>query len=109
MRLILVQTKSTVSTHLFENYDVLMSDLMEGRPGPVGCEEMRRCFFGCYQGVALEPAERLETYAEVKDVPALLTIMEAYLVDHNGETMICLPAKNSNNLVQLMLWYVLYE
>ena len=49
----------------------------------ISCEDMRNCFFGDYVDSSKDPEER--TYAEVVDVPALITTMEGYLVDHNGQ------------------------
>ena len=58
----------------------------------ISCEDMRNCFFGDYVDSSKDPEER--TYAEVVDVPALITTMEGYLVDHNGQPRFQPPWKS---------------
>ncbi len=79
----LVQAKSTTSTHLGEEYDNLMGQVAACKGTAITCEDMRTCFFGDYMDSSKAPEER--TYAEVLDVPALISTMEGYLVDHNGQ------------------------
>lgn len=60
-----------------------MGQMIGSDGAAVSCENMRNCFFGDYVDSSKAPEER--KYAEVADVPALISTMEGYLVDHNGE------------------------
>ncbi|DBA76763.1 TPA: hypothetical protein ACH3X2_008790 [Trebouxia sp. C0005] len=79
---LLQQAKITTVTHLGEDYDSLMTQVAGSKGTAISCEDMRNCFFGDYVDSSKAPEER--DYAEVVDVPALITTMEGYLVDHNG-------------------------
>ena len=69
----------------------------------ISCEDMRNCFFGNYADSSQAPEER--NYAEVVDVPALISTMEGYLVDHNGETdlLLGISACNPSTCASLLL------
>lgn len=79
------QARSTTATHLGEDYDALMSQAVGAKNVAVSCEDMRNCFFGSYIDSTKAPEER--SYAEVADVTGLITTMEGYLVDHNGQNL----------------------
>lgn len=81
-----MQGKTTTSTHLGEDFDSLMRQVAGDKSLAISCEDMRNCFFGGYVDSSKGPEER--TYAEVVDVPALITTMEGYLVDHNGQSLL---------------------
>ena len=80
----LVQAKATTAAHLGEDYDTLLGQTVGATGEAVTCEHMRNCFFGSYVDSSKAAEER--SYAEVADVPALITTMETHLVDHNGKT-----------------------
>ncbi|KAL3142803.1 hypothetical protein ABBQ38_003102 [Trebouxia sp. C0009 RCD-2024] len=82
---LLQQARSTTATHLGEDYDALMSQAVGAKNVAVSCEDMRNCFFGSYIDSTKAPEER--SYAEVADVTGLITTMEGYLVDHNGQNL----------------------
>lgn len=77
-----MQAKATIAAHMGEDYDTLMGQMVGAKDAAVSCEDMRNCFFGGYVDSSKAPEER--HYTEVTDVPALITTMEGYLVDHNG-------------------------
>lgn len=78
-----MQAKNTTSAHLGQDYDALMSQAVDATGAAVSCEDMRNCFFGAYIDSSKAPEER--AYAEVADVTGLISTMESYLVDHNGQ------------------------
>ena len=78
-----MQAKNTTSAHLGQDYDALMSQAVGAKGAAVSCEDMRNCFFGAYIDSSKAPEDR--TYAEVADVTGLISTMESYLVDHNGQ------------------------
>lgn len=82
---LLSQAKTTTVTHLGEDYDSLMTQVAGNKGTATSCEDMRNCFFGDYMDSSKAPEER--NYAEVVDVPALISTMEGYLVDHNGQSL----------------------
>ena len=77
-----LQAKVTTSTHLGEEYDSLMAPVLATKGNAVSCEDMRNCFYGAYIDSSKGPEDR--QYSPVTDVPALISTMEGYLVDHNG-------------------------
>lgn len=81
----MLQAKTTTVSHLGEDYDSLMTQIAGNKGTAISCEDMRNCFFGDYVDSSKAPEER--NYAEVVDVPALITTMEGYLVDHNGQSL----------------------
>jgi len=83
LQCLLLQAKITTVTHLGEDYDSLMIQVAGNKGTAISCEDMRNCFFGDYMDSSKAPEER--NYAEVVDVPALISTMEGYLVDHNGQ------------------------
>lgn len=80
-----MQAKSTAATHLGEDFDALMSQAVGAKGVAVSCEDMRNSFFGSYIDSTKAPEER--SYAEVANVMGLISIMEGYLVDHNGQNL----------------------
>lgn len=82
------QVKLTTSGHLDEKFDSLMSGLLAADGGAQGGEasaereltheDLRRCFFGDYMDTN-EPEAALRKYAEVADVPRLLSTIEDFL------------------------------
>lgn len=93
-----MQARGTTATHLGENYDALMSQALGTTGAPVSCEDMRNCFFGSYVDSAKAPEER--DYAEVSDVAGLISTMEGYLVDHNGQTLHFMHAHHYHPSIQ---------
>ena len=55
-------------------------------PQTVGREAMRNCIFGAYMQPELRPADRM--YTEVTDPQALLSTLEAYMAEHDGESLL---------------------
>ena len=88
-----MQAKSTTAAHLGEDYDALMSQAVGVKSVAVSCEDMRNCFFGDYIDSSKAPEER--AYAEVADVAGLISTMEGYLVDHNGQGLQLMHAHHS--------------
>lgn len=89
------QAKNTTSAHLGQDYDALMSQAVGAKGAAVSCEDMRNCFFGGYIDSSKGPEER--TYAEVADVTGLISTMESYLVDHNGQNSLTIACSSSIN------------
>ena len=81
-----MQAKSTTATHLGQDYDALMSQAVSAKGAAVSCEDMRNCFFGGYLDSSKGPED--QSYAEVADVAGLISTMEGYLVDHNGQNLL---------------------
>lgn len=90
-----MQAKNTTSEHLGQDYDALMSQAVGAKGMAVSCEDMRNCFFGGYIDSSKAPEDR--TYAEVADVTGLISTMESYLVDHNGQNPPCIAYSSPNN------------
>ena len=63
-----------------------MSQAVGAKGAAVSCEDMRNCFFGGYLDSSKGPEDR--SYAEVADVTSLISTMEGYLVDHNGQNLL---------------------
>ena len=59
-----------------------MAPVLGTKGNVVSCEDMRNCFYGAYLDSSKGPDDR--QYSPVTDVPALISTMEGYLVDHNG-------------------------
>ena len=67
-----------------------MGQAVDAKGAAVSCEDMRNCFFGGYLDSNKGPEDR--SYAEVADVASLISTMEGYLVDHNGQNLLLMHA-----------------
>lgn len=74
----------------------MMAPVLATKGNAVSCEDMRNCFFGSYLDSSKGPEDR--QYSPVTDVPALISTMEGYLVDHNGVILVA-PCLAANSLL----------
>ena len=99
------QARVSVRVHLSADLDELMRDVLasprarHARPRapildpaknpdfePIGREAMRNCIFGAYMQPELRPADRV--YTEVTDPQELLSTLEAYMAEHDSESLL---------------------
>jgi len=88
MTWMLTQLKEIVPKHFSYEFDKLLSHMDQNEDGEVDVDDMRRCIFGDYMDPSAGDPDIDDApprkYIEVKETPALLGVMEEYLVDHNG-------------------------
>ena len=78
--------KNTTKTVFDEDFDTMLAHLDSNGDAVIDPDDMRRCVFGNYMDIEAddEPDGKPRLYEEVRDTEKLISIMEEYLVDHNG-------------------------